>query len=208
MGARALSTESTWRTAGERPPREDGLRTDRPRLRVVPDDIAPGNQHGAARTSQRNGQVGTVVAFPRTRRLTDGSLGVGEFIDPAVDGVHIDGGGERGDRAGAELRVVRLPIAGRAAPVVLTRRGRLVRSLVAATAVVAAGVVLFSGNAGAVNDDGAAPALVTVEAGQTLTQIAQIHLPHLPLDQAVTELQVTNRVDGSSIYAGQVLTLP
>lgn len=85
----------------------------------------------------------------------------------------------------------------------ITRRGRLAITCTVALAV----VLLVAALAGA-----AAPAgsdhSVRVEAGQTLSQIAATELPHLPLDRAMVEIQLANRLSSPHLQAGQTLVIP
>jgi hypothetical protein len=89
-------------------------------------------------------------------------------------------------------------------PVRVTRRGRLLRSgLAAAVALAVAWTVASAVTAGAVTSH-----LVTVSRGQTLSQIAAQQLPDLPLRDGVAALQLANGLNASDIHAGQVLTVP
>lgn len=121
--------------------------------------------------------------------------------------------GPRGTRPG-HLRVVRDherradgPVAraatAAAAPLRITRRGRLALTC-SATLVVAfviAGVLGLMGPAGATTS-------VVVQPGMTLGQIAGEQLPGVPLSQAITDIQRANKLNGSSIAAGQELVIP
>jgi negative regulator of sigma E activity len=89
-------------------------------------------------------------------------------------------------------------------PVRVTRRGRLVRSgLAAAVTLAVVWTVLSAVTAGAATSH-----LVTVSRGQTLSQIAGQQLPGLPLRDGVAALQLANGLNTSDIHAGQVLTVP
>jgi hypothetical protein len=89
-------------------------------------------------------------------------------------------------------------------PVRVTRRGRLVRSgLAAAVTLAVAWTVISAVTAGAATSH-----LVTVSRGQTLSQIAGQQLPDLPLRDGVAALQLANGLNTSDIHAGQVLTVP
>ncbi|MGG5257512.1 LysM peptidoglycan-binding domain-containing protein [Phycicoccus avicenniae] len=86
----------------------------------------------------------------------------------------------------------------------LTARGRLV--LLVLAAVVLAGVlgIRATGGAGAVE-----PAhTVTVQGGQTLSQIAAAELPNLSVDQGIIAIQVANRMSSARVSAGQQLVIP
>ncbi len=86
----------------------------------------------------------------------------------------------------------------------MTRRGRLVRTGLA----VAVAVALTWAVLGAVAAAAAAPHLVTVTRGQTLSEIAAQQLPDLPVRDGVVAIQLANGLSTSDIHAGQVLTVP
>lgn len=106
------------------------------------------------------------------------------------------------------LRIVGEDDAAVTAPVVrqrvrFTRRGRLVVSatvLLSLVAVVASAVLLMA-PAGASSE-------VVVERGQTLSQLAAVHLPSMPLDRAVVQIQVANGMNTGQIQVGQTLRIP
>lgn len=87
----------------------------------------------------------------------------------------------------------------------LTRRGRLVITLMATVVVASLAVAL----AGSVN--AAAPQIdhtVTVSAGQTLSEVAAVQLPSLPIHNAETRIQLANGLNTSQVHAGQLLLIP
>jgi hypothetical protein len=92
----------------------------------------------------------------------------------------------------------------------LTRRGRLVMTLVVAVAVAALAVVL------ATSVDAAAPQIdgphinyaTVVLAGQTLSEVAAAQLPGLPINDAVARIQLVNGMNTSQVSAGQLLLIP
>lgn len=87
----------------------------------------------------------------------------------------------------------------------LTRRGRIVITLVAALAVTTLAVVL------ATSVDAAAPHIdhaTTVSAGQTLSGVASAQLPSLPIKDAVARIQLANGMNTSQVHAGQMLLIP
>jgi hypothetical protein len=87
----------------------------------------------------------------------------------------------------------------------LTRRGRLVVTLVATVAVVTLAVLL------ATSVDAAAPQInyaTTVSAGQTLSEVAAAQLPNLPIHEAVARIQLVNGLSSSQVQAGQLLLIP
>jgi len=87
----------------------------------------------------------------------------------------------------------------------LTRRGRIVITLVAALAVAALAVALAN------SVDAAAPQIAhatTVSAGQTLSGVASAQLPGLPIADAVARIQLVNGLNTSQVHAGQSLLIP
>lgn len=90
--------------------------------------------------------------------------------------------------------------------VVITRRGRLVlTTVVAAIAAIAgiAGTVWLAGSG-----PSAAARVLTVERGQTLSQIARTAMPDVSTQEAVLRLELANDLTSSQIHAGQRLTVP
>ena len=84
----------------------------------------------------------------------------------------------------------------------LTRRGRLaISTSVLAVASIAGATFAFAGPA-------AAPQQITVEPGQTLSQIASSELVGMPTAEAVAQLQIANGLSTNHIHAGQTLTIP
>lgn len=86
----------------------------------------------------------------------------------------------------------------------LTARGRLVL-VVLAVAVLAAILGL-----GGVSGAGAASAehVVTVESGQTLSEIAAAELPGMSISQGVLAIQLANGLSTAQVSAGQTLVVP
>jgi hypothetical protein len=87
----------------------------------------------------------------------------------------------------------------------LTRRGRLVITLMAIFAVATLAVTLAS------SVDAAAPQIdhvTTVSAGQTLSEVAAVQLPSLPIHNAVARIQLANGLNTSQVHAGQLLLIP
>lgn len=120
-------------------------------------------------------------------------------VAPAVDRV---GGPARRP----ELRLVPTGRAARrpAAPLRITRFGRLILLGAAVTlAVVVAVGVLGAGSASATIDHS-----VTVAPGQTLSQVAAHELPQLPVDEAAAQIQLVNGLSSSQVHAGQQLAIP
>lgn len=87
----------------------------------------------------------------------------------------------------------------------ITRRGRLVITLVATLAVATLAVALATSvDAAAQHIDHA----TSVSAGQTLSGVASTQLPSLPVEDAVARIQLANRMNTSQVHAGQVLLIP
>lgn len=115
------------------------------------------------------------------------------------------------DRTGApsgrpELRLVPTGRAARpaAAPLRITRFGRLLLLGAAITLVVVVAVgVLGAGSASATIDHS-----VTVTTGQTLSQVAARELPQLPVDEAAAQIQLANGLSSAQVHAGQQLAIP
>lgn len=86
----------------------------------------------------------------------------------------------------------------------LTRAGRLVATLLA-TAVVVAGAAFGIGGPGAATTD---THPVTVQPGQTLSQIAARELPGARVSDAVADIAAANNLASTQVRAGQVLLIP
>lgn len=86
----------------------------------------------------------------------------------------------------------------------LTRRGRAALTVVATCAVAACTALVL--HAAAPTTD--RPASVVVGPGQTLSQVAHAALPDLPVGEAVTQLQLANRLNSLQVGAGQRLVIP
>lgn len=95
-------------------------------------------------------------------------------------------------------------VAPSARPMTLTRRGRLAMTL-AATIVLVLAVVAALGMLPATASAGHT---VTVQPGDTLSQIALTQLPELPLDRAIVEIQLANDLNTLHVQAGTELTIP
>lgn len=103
-----------------------------------------------------------------------------------------------------QLRLVPTGERASAPPIRLTRLGRLLR-----TAAALAILLLFAVTAGNALAAGQVRAhTVTVESGQTLSQIAARDMPSLPTKEAVARLQLANGLSSSDVHAGQVLQVP
>lgn len=89
-------------------------------------------------------------------------------------------------------------------PVRMTRRARLVRFVLLLTMAMSLGW----GVAGALSSGAAPQHTVTVESGQTLSEIAAHALPGLPVTEGVAQIQLANGLSSSEVHAGQVLQIP
>ena len=97
-----------------------------------------------------------------------------------------------------------------AGPVRLTRRGRLVTTLVLLVGFLALGVLLAGGLASAGTEPGAAATAqrVTVAPGETLWSIAQREAPDADPRDTVADILELNHLTSSAVEAGSVLLLP
>lgn len=86
----------------------------------------------------------------------------------------------------------------------LTRFGRLTVTVVTLAVVIALGVGL-TGQLATAAVEGRP---VTVEAGQTLSEIAARELPDVPVREGVVSLQLANRLSTDQVHAGQRLLVP
>ena len=97
-----------------------------------------------------------------------------------------------------------------AGPVRLTRRGRLVTTLVLLAGFLALGVLLAGGLASAGTEPGAAATAqrVTVAPGETLWSIAEREAPDADPRDTVADILELNHLTSSAVEAGSVLLLP
>ena len=86
----------------------------------------------------------------------------------------------------------------------LTRRGRLVLALLVAAVSAAVALALSGQLASAAGE----PHSITVQSGDTLSEIAARELPLLPIADGIVELQVANNLATSQVHAGQTLVVP
>ena len=87
----------------------------------------------------------------------------------------------------------------------LTRRGRLLITLVVSAAAMALAVgIATSVSAAAPQIDHA----TMVFAGQTLSEVAAAQLPGLSINEAVARIQLANDMNTSQVHAGQSLLIP
>lgn len=85
----------------------------------------------------------------------------------------------------------------------ITRRGRLTITALVAAAALGAGL-----GPAVAGTSGEPTRSITVEQGQTLSQIAQVHLPGLATDDAVVAIQAENGLVTPFVHAGQELVIP
>ena len=102
------------------------------------------------------------------------------------------------------LVLVPAPASRPAGRIRVTRIGRLAATLLATVVVVTAAVLGITGLGAA----STAPHPVTVQAGQTLSEIAARELPDVPVRDAVADIAVANNLAGTQVRAGQVLLIP
>jgi len=88
----------------------------------------------------------------------------------------------------------------------LTRWGRLLCTLVL-VAVLAAAAVAASARSGGASAS-TSPQRITIAQGQTLSGLAVIYLPDLPISQGVDAIRVANRLQNDRIIAGDTLIIP
>jgi hypothetical protein len=87
----------------------------------------------------------------------------------------------------------------------ISRRGRLVITLTVVAAALTLGVLLATSvMASAPQIDHA----TTVSAGQTLSEVAAVQLPGLPINEGVARIQLANGLNTSQVHAGQSLLIP
>lgn len=92
----------------------------------------------------------------------------------------------------------------------LTKRGRFVFTSLAAVPVVAAVMVLAlnGGGATATNSSGSPLEEVTLQAGQSLWQLAEDIAPDVDPRDVISDIMSVNQLDSGSVQAGQRLMLP
>ena len=92
----------------------------------------------------------------------------------------------------------------------LTKRGRVVFTTLASLPVVAA-VMFFALNGGgatATSSSGAALEEITLQAGQSLWQLAEDIAPHDDPRDVISDIMAVNQLESGSVQAGQRLMLP
>jgi hypothetical protein len=97
-------------------------------------------------------------------------------------------------------------------PVRLTRRGRIVLTLVMMVGLVVAGFTLGRGSSQAVAHGHSAAHVarhaVTVQAGDTLWSVAERVAPHVDTRAVVAEISSLNKLSGAVVYPGERLLVP
>ena len=109
------------------------------------------------------------------------------------------------EEAARRSRPGRLAASGRR-PVRLTRRGRLV--VLAALIVLAGAIAAFAALPSQAADPATPPRVVVVQPGDSLWSIVERYRPGADPVRAVDELIRVNKLPGTTIYAGEELTLP
>ncbi|HRW17949.1 MAG TPA: LysM peptidoglycan-binding domain-containing protein [Dermatophilaceae bacterium] len=116
--------------------------------------------------------------------------------------------GGRGSRAGRPQ--LRLLPGGAAEVVAQPRHARLTRAgrLAVTTVLVVLALLVASAAVGARGAASGASRTVTVQAGQTLSEIARAELPELSVADGVARLQLANGLSSPHVRAGQQLVVP
>lgn len=109
------------------------------------------------------------------------------------------------DEVRPQLRLVRDDEVAQPVRLRLTARGRLVRTLAVCGALSLLALMAWARLTAPVLPPTHA---VTVESGQTLTQIAAEELPMVPLQAAVVRIQSANGLNSTAVVAGQDLIIP
>jgi hypothetical protein len=95
-----------------------------------------------------------------------------------------------------------------AAPVRLTRRGRIVVVLMLMLILVTAGFTLGRGSSQAVGNHRPVQHTVTVEAGESLWSVAARIAPHADPRLVVADIQSLNHLSSATVVPGQQLVVP
>ena len=90
----------------------------------------------------------------------------------------------------------------------LTRRGRIVLSVLAALPVIVAMLLSLVNGGVAAADAGGSTVTITVSAGQTLWSLAEVIAPAANPADVVADIVAVNALDGGAVQAGQSLVLP
>ncbi len=87
----------------------------------------------------------------------------------------------------------------------VTRTGRLAVTLTVMLVAVLAAAITFAGSGGASSPP---DRVITIGAGQTLSELAVTYLPQLSIQEAVAAIQSANQLQSDRIIAGQELVIP
>lgn len=118
--------------------------------------------------------------------------------------VHLVGTREKQRRHLELVPPLRVRGIGSSSGAVLTMRGRRVVAAVVLALMLLAGWGIGRALAGG----GSSYSQVTVQPGQTLSQIAHAALPAIPVSEAVVQVQSANDLNSSQVHAGQQLRIP
>lgn len=135
-------------------------------------------------------------------------------ISAALPGLSRQAGLSRQSRQSRQVGLSRQAGLSRQSPpagsVQLTRRGRLVLTLLVVVGLLAGGVLLAGGLASAGTEPGAAATAerVTVRPGETLWSIAERAAPGVDPRDTVEDILALNQLDSVAVEAGSVLLLP
>lgn len=86
----------------------------------------------------------------------------------------------------------------------ISRFGRLMLTVSAVVVLTVLAVTLLGLRAAGASIDHT----VTVRPGQTLTEVAAVELPELPVPEGVAQIQLANDMNSSHVHAGQQLAIP
>lgn len=96
----------------------------------------------------------------------------------------------------------------RSAPIRLTRRGRVVLTLLMMVGLVVAGFTLGRGSSQAAGRVHHVQHTVTVQAGDTLWSVAERVAPHADTREVVAEIQSLNKLASAMVEPGEQLVVP
>lgn len=103
------------------------------------------------------------------------------------------------------LYVLPQPSQAPAATLRITRRGRLVITLIAFGVASLLALTMYA----RVTAPAPVPEHTTViRSGQTLTEVARTQMPRLPVDVAVSRIRVANGLNSAAVVEGQALLIP
>ncbi|MGN6474788.1 MAG: LysM peptidoglycan-binding domain-containing protein [Mycobacteriales bacterium] len=96
----------------------------------------------------------------------------------------------------------------RSTPIRLTRRGRIVLTLMMMVGLVVVGFTLGRGSSQAASRSHPVRHTVTVQAGDTLWAVAERVAPHADTREVVAEIQSLNRLGSAVVEPGEQLVVP